>query len=747
MKPRLPAILTLLFCLALPPAALAQEKADKAEQKTPAVVMDEMVISATRTEKKVDEAPTHVTVISREEMRRREITAVDEALKWEAGVYAKRRKGVADHLSEVSLRGLPGDERTLIMLNGLPLNDGYSSQVPWNHLNVDDVERIEVIRGPGSALYGGNAMGGVVNIVTSAPKEREIMARFGVGYLEGDGDPNIFKYGLSVGDALGDFSLRLGLDLTDSEGYATDLVSKTTSAGAGVPNSGYGVENRTTGAGNWVVGDKGDNATYRESLTALAQYALTEDSALRVDILRGHSQYSYNDPKTYLESGSFRGRAQANDGFRTGVIRPRDFAGGRGKENQLTTALTYTNDLGKIDLSAKAGYSHKRKIYSSYASTDWDGNAVDKELSDQPGSLVDSDSFGYFLDVQADHAVTDEHTLTYGVYFRMDDYLQDEDWLERFQDWESHHSDKDQTMGKARQYAVFVQDEWSVTDEVTLYGGARFDYWEAIDGQSGLGGATVKHSDHSDNAVSPKAAVVWHPLEDSYLRTSVGRAFRAPNLYEMYRTWTSTTGRTYFSNPKLKPEILWNYEVGGDQYFFERRLKLSATWFHTDIEDMIDSRTLANGDTEKQNLGKVRIDGWELGASVHPWDWLGLWGNWTILDTEIMEFDANEAAVGNELAGIPLETINLGADLTWDKITFSVVGSYQGRNYYDEMNDDVANTYTSNTKVWLWDAKVAYAPCDHFEMSASVTNVFDEMYYAYYVGQPRAYYLEAKVRF
>lgn len=744
---RLTLLKALLLCwllLGLAAPATADDEGPE-PAKEPAVTMDEVVVTATRTEKKVDDAPAHVTVITKQEMEKHDISTVDEALRYEAGLYLDRRKGIADAIPGISMRGLDGDERTLVLFNGVPINDGYASQVAWNQLNVDDVERIEVIRGPGSALYGGNAMGGVINVITKAPEKLEAMARYGVGFLEDDSDINVHKYGLSAGNRMGDFSLRAGLDVADSRGYVTDLVSKSaTTAGSGKANTGYGMQGKD-GDPDWIVGDKGRNAAYRESFSALGRYDITDDSYVRVDVLKGHHQYSYLDPSTYLLDGTYRGTASAHEGFRTATIRPRDFAGGRGKENQTQLGLTYGHDFGSIDTTARFSVSQRDKRYSSYSSTDWNGAAVDNDLSDQPGSMVHSKTDNYFFEVQADHAVLDDHTLTYGASLKMDDFSQDEDWLVRFQDWTSHHSDKDLTKGSDRLYAVFLQDEWRALDQLTFYAGARVDWWECFDGESGIGANKVEHDDMSDSAVSPKLASVWNPLEDTYVRGSISRGFRPPNLYELFRTWTSTTGRTYKSNPNLKPETMWNYELGGDQYFFERRVKLSATYFHSDVEDMIDSKTLPNNDTEKQNVGEARIDGLEFGAEARPWDWTKLWANWTVMDTEIVSWEDNEASEGNELPEVPLETINVGMDLTWEQFTFSVAGNYLGRIYTDELNDETEGVYTAYSKRWLWDAKLIYKPLEWLEVSASVNNIFDEDYYAYYVGASRSYYLEVKV--
>jgi len=81
-----------------------------------------------------------------------------------------------DSTPNIRVRGFKGDQYTLVLIDGQPLNDAYTGGVEWGMLPVEDIERIEVIRGAGSALYGGNAMGGVINIITKIPEKLEFRA-------------------------------------------------------------------------------------------------------------------------------------------------------------------------------------------------------------------------------------------------------------------------------------------------------------------------------------------------------------------------------------------------------------------------------------------------------------------------------------------------------------------------------------------------------------------------------------------
>ncbi|MCD6295199.1 MAG: TonB-dependent receptor, partial [Deltaproteobacteria bacterium] len=143
--------------------------------------LDEIVVTATKTEKKIEDVPGSVTVITAEEMELRNMDTVDDALSNMKGTFTKRNKGLMDSTSSVNMRGFKGNQYTLVLLDGQPLNDAYTGGVEWGSLLVSDIERIEVVRGAASALYGGNAMGGVISMITKTPQKLEASITGGYG--------------------------------------------------------------------------------------------------------------------------------------------------------------------------------------------------------------------------------------------------------------------------------------------------------------------------------------------------------------------------------------------------------------------------------------------------------------------------------------------------------------------------------------------------------------------------------------
>jgi len=146
-------------------------------------------------------------------------------------------------------------------LDGQPLNDAYTGGVEWGSLPVSDIERIEVVRGASSALYGGNAMGGVISIITKTPQK--LAASITGGY----GTDNTKRIRVNVGDRFMDkLSLRIGYENESTDGYATTPVLSTIKAGDGTSSGGYPMDDKYGNPTKWVVGDKGKMVRKRAAL-------------------------------------------------------------------------------------------------------------------------------------------------------------------------------------------------------------------------------------------------------------------------------------------------------------------------------------------------------------------------------------------------------------------------------------------------------------------------------------------------
>ncbi len=148
------------------------------------VKIDEIVVTATKTKRSLNEIPVKASVIQASEIQSLPSMQVDDVLQYITGLNVRRTSGIFSMRPSVTLRGLSGDEqsRTLVLMNGVPINTSDEGGVNWNRINAFDIERVETFKGPGSSLYGNNAMGGVINIITKKPqKPQEIYGGLSYG--------------------------------------------------------------------------------------------------------------------------------------------------------------------------------------------------------------------------------------------------------------------------------------------------------------------------------------------------------------------------------------------------------------------------------------------------------------------------------------------------------------------------------------------------------------------------------------
>jgi iron complex outermembrane receptor protein len=136
------------------------------------VTLDEVVVTATRDVEEIRKIPASVTVVTKEEIEQSNAQNVVDLLRNEAGIEVRDNYGNGKSAS-VDIRGFgeTGLLNTLVLVDGRRVNEIDLSGVDWTQIPLDQVERIEIVRGSGSVLYGDNAAGGVINIITKKPEK------------------------------------------------------------------------------------------------------------------------------------------------------------------------------------------------------------------------------------------------------------------------------------------------------------------------------------------------------------------------------------------------------------------------------------------------------------------------------------------------------------------------------------------------------------------------------------------------
>ncbi len=198
-------------------------------------VMDETVVTATLSDTKIDRIPSPVEVITRKEISDMGAETLHQVL---TEAQSVNLESVSGRQSTARLRGL-SSSNTLVMIDGMRLPSGFQDKVDLGEIPSGSIERIEIVRGPASALYGSDAIGGVINVITRKPSE-EPEAWFSTRYgsnTEGEAEETSFDAGVSgrsgdIGYVItGSFADKGRVDENLSDGF-TDADDKNIKAGS-----------------------------------------------------------------------------------------------------------------------------------------------------------------------------------------------------------------------------------------------------------------------------------------------------------------------------------------------------------------------------------------------------------------------------------------------------------------------------------------------------------------------------------
>jgi len=176
-----------------------------------------VIVTATRLDDTADQARGFVTVISREQIEANPAQTLPQLLSQQAGVTSRSLFGNNGSRATVDMRGFgaTSGQNTLILLDGRRLNDIDFSSIDYSAIPMQNIERIEIIRGGGGVLYGDGAVGGVINIITRTPE--------GQGYSSyaelTAGSYSHQEVNAQLNNVSGPWSMRLALQAIDSDGY------------------------------------------------------------------------------------------------------------------------------------------------------------------------------------------------------------------------------------------------------------------------------------------------------------------------------------------------------------------------------------------------------------------------------------------------------------------------------------------------------------------------------------------------
>lgn len=734
-----------LFCLT---PLLAQQQ--PSQEKPPNITTDYsdplhpktmVVVTATRTDDQVEKSAVSLSLVTRQELETRPVKMIDQSLTVVPGVFVRRSKGPADSTTTVQMRGFSGANRTLVLLDGQPLNDAYSGRVNWSALPVDEVENVEVLRGPFSSLYGGMALGGVVNIVTRLPERRAM--EVGAEY----GSFDTLRYTARYTDRLFNrLGISLGYQRLDFGGYrnAPALLSAS-SSGTGPLVTGVTPTMTNTGKPTYMVGWNGENTVNQHAYRAKGVYSIGSSTVITLQYMLTRYYWGYNASQSLLRDSTGavvdNGTVTFLDGDVTRVLKvtPGAFlkSGPGGEYNHFWSATLQRTLSERQSLRVDAGYynvpNYNYRTPSSSATADGGPGNRNYTIRRQVHANAQYNLSG------------GRHNLVAGTEAQASTATNMNYAMNNWTDPDNLVSLLYIAGGRAYNQSAYGQDQINLTDHLTVVAGGRYDYWRTYNGHSnGFSAATPStvYPDRSKGSFTGKVALTYGLGAGLLLRASAGTAFRSPGIYEMYATQV-ISGITYASNPALVPEHARSWEAGVRKRLGERT-SVDASYYENRVRDMIyrtsDLTVDPNGLYRvNRNAGEQRTRGVELAVDQRILSWLRFRGAYNFADAIITKNPAVPATVGKRALYIPRNSASgqlLGSRGRW---TGSLTARYAGETFNSDLNTDATRgVYTSYDPYFVVDANLGCRLSRRFEVYVSGDNLLNRRYHLYYLAPGRS---------
>lgn len=674
-------ILIILLTLILLPALSFTQQTEQEETVKDSILkkdLPEVFITATRSSRRIHEVPARLHSIDTAQIEALPVVNADALLQLIPGANIDRHQGIYSKNSGITLRGLNGTPRTLILIDGVPISKTDGGGVNWNRIVSDNIEKIEVVKGPASAVYGGNALAGVINIITKKPKstlEGKISTLIGTYNTAGSGiqlggklkpGNDSFYYGFNAFYRQGDGYIIVPEGERDSLDVPTYLweTGVSTKIGYQYGKNGftefeYTYYNDKRGDGTQIFEPDGGYNRYPTNYMRLAtgntfgkitwifRYFYQDENFLRQSetmSVKKNSKYTlYKTDASRIDQGfwtNFNYRPNTNLDISFGI----DLKKGNvdGKDIYLTSTDILTNK-GKMNFLAL------------FAATEW--NPFTERFIISAGLRYDAAKF-------YDGSFTIETPTTLSEF--MTDYPSN-----------------------------FENDAWQAWSP-------KLGFKYLVDGHS-----------------------------DVYL--SYSRGFRPGMLDDMCRNGNVSKGFK-LANPQLDPETADNFETGATLQIFEK-LSLEPSIYYTLGHDF--HYFVGNGDSvstggnnlkpvlQRQNVSGVEVMGIEVTGNWKINHNLSLTANYAHNDSRITNFDTT-GRIAKDLSGkflmeVPANQFFAGLFLRSKILDGAIVYNYKDSQWIDDENTQKSPSY--NTV----DIK---AGKDFSEFTASITiqDIFDSRY-------------------
>ncbi|WP_172124956.1 TonB-dependent receptor plug domain-containing protein [Arcobacter acticola] len=636
-----------------------------------------MVTTATKTEKNIEGVSASVIVITEEEIQKTGASTLDKILEKVPSInaqYGRFPHPSASSKASISLRGM-GANGTLILVDGKRLSGETESPYEMTRITASMIERIEIVKGSMSTLYGSDAIGGVINIITKKIDKNVSTLDLKYG-SNGDGDAINKNVNFTNRGSVDKLRYKINTSIDDTTPYK---VNKSYTQQAINPSSGADLNGNSLDniSGNYDVTYK-DEATVKTIGTRL-EYDFSDNFTAGLDL-----SYFTED-----REGQYLGNASATSG---GLI--------------TNTPVNSEDKNRRIDISSDFKYlinddlSMNTKVYRSYYKkrnyTDpltFDGATNTKFSANVTIDTLESD-LTYILN--------DSNIITTGLEYRKE--TRDSGAI-------NPDASSSEFITKVVNYeSLFIQDEIEISDTLNAIVGTRYD-----------------NISNADNKITLQAGLVKEIAEDTSIRANYAQGYRTPDIAELYVVSMYYKGAKRYGSEvintiktesyDLKPEQSQTFELSLSNKY--ENLSSVFTIFNNKVKDKIDlvSYNDSSSSTKyytSENIDQVDIKGAEVSFDYDLNKDIDLGLNATYLKTE-------DESTGKELTYTPdiSASFSVNYKITNDLNT-NLMLRYIGEQYSNSTNTEQTNDYT------LVDLGAQYQINKNIEYYLGVDNIFNK---------------------
>lgn len=602
------------------------------------------VVTATKTQLEKKEVPQSVEVITEQKIKELGAYSVQDALRLANNIDVQDN-GMTGN--QVQMRG-NSTMHTLILVDGkrMAAENTQSSKNAYElkRINISDVERIEIIRSNGSALYGSDAIGGVINIITKKSTTPSISVNMHTGTKD---EATSFMY--SSGRQ-GKLSLKIGGGIEkvrklDSGVYKS--YSKNTKTGAVTSTDAsstnmYGTRRFLNTGLSYAFDDNHsldfDMNFMREQLKSFSWNSMATDytetqmttmlAFLRKNAIAGGAPAAVVNSQAFIDKLLAKGytmeQLNASMPDPTTIKKYPQISSHFYNNTRSDYSLGYNGKDGKHDYNFRTYFSELRKDNTSWY----------KNLNTNADKFVDFDQNNYkqlVVEGKDSYKMDDNNTLTFGAEYKKDimngTHLKGRGTDQH--DVTVNGKSKTSSEVSSETAAVYLQNEWKIGDKLLLIPAVRID-----------------HHDSFGTHTSPKLGATYKLSENARVKANWGKGYRAPTLYELYsqmeKVGMAPMPVNVIGNPDLQPEESTNFDFG----FEAEKGKVSGkvTYYQNKIKNMIDGGDY-DPDKLAQNIiwskyinrGEVEIKGLESEIGYNFDEHWSVRGVYNYLDAKDLE--------------------------------------------------------------------------------------------------------------